>query len=49
MGRLNVSLNLRAGGFFGFEDGVCTAQHFMNTPIIITNVTPINIQAHQFS
>lgn len=49
MGRLNVSLNLRAGVFLGFDDGVCTAQHFMNIPIIITNVTPISIQAHQFS
>lgn len=49
IGRRKVSLMRRAGGFFGFELGVCTAQHLINIPIKIIKSIPIHITAYQFS
>lgn len=45
----NVCVILKAGCFFGFDDGVCTAQHLMKTPIKRTKATPISKTAHQYS
>lgn len=49
MGLRSVSLIRLAGGFFGLDDGVCTAQHLINNPIKIINPMPINKTAHQYS
>lgn len=49
IGCLKVSENLLAGGFLGFEEGVCTAQHLINIPINIMKAIPIKRQAHQYS
>lgn len=49
IGLLKVSLILLAGGFLGFELGVWTAQHLMNTPIIIINAKPIKTTKYQYS
>jgi hypothetical protein len=49
IGRRNVSLNLLAGGFFGFDEGVWTAQHFMKRPMKMMNAMPISRTAHQYS
>lgn len=49
IGRRNVSLIRRAGGFFGFELGVCTAQHLINIPMTMMKAMPMQITAYQFS
>lgn len=49
MGRRNVSLILLAGGFFGFELGVWTAQHLIKIPITMTKAIPMQMTAYQFS
>lgn len=49
IGCRRVSLIRRAGGFFGFELGVCTAQHLINIPMKIINMMPMQMTAYQFS
>lgn len=49
MGCRNVSLIRRAGAFFGFELGVCTAQHLMKMPINMKNMMAIKTHVYQFS
>jgi len=49
IGLLSVSDKRLAGGFFGLDEGVCTAQHLMKIPIRITKAMLISITAHQYS
>lgn len=49
MGRRKVSEKRRAGGFFGLDDGVWTAQHLMKIPMKMMNKIPISMQSHQNS
>lgn len=49
IGLRKVSLNRLAGGFFGFELGVCTAQHLMKMPMIMMKMMPQSTQMYQKS
>lgn len=46
-GLRSVSLRRSAGRFFGFELGVWTAQHLMNTAMNSIMATIMSMQAHQ--
>lgn len=49
IGLVSVSLMRLAGGFLGLVEGMCTAQHLINSPINMMKAIPINNTAHQNS